>query len=219
MKKRKMSLLIVFLLLSTALLSGEANYAYASNEKTNPQTATNAEYAWKGWADVILWEEALAYDGSGWAQWNYEPMEVTLPITSVTNDGKALIQGEEVYTYLSGSGVLERGGIVLTSYIGWMAKWEISGILYPAPDCSLELFIDEYWFAGFVIGCGPFVGCVVEPSEPEHHPGIVVKIPHGTGYGYIDFENYGANLSGRLHAFLINQATSDPACDYHQFMP
>ncbi|MGB2964784.1 MAG: hypothetical protein WBB69_12445 [Anaerolineales bacterium] len=213
MAARKRNILRGIMLMVIALSAFGFRYA--------PDTAVPVELSpssdLEGYVDLLIFGDGLMHDGVNWTQFLWYPVQVQIPVTIVTPDGKGLIQGELVYTFGQGDG--EAGGGLVTTQSGWPTKWEIDGILNPSPDCSLELFITEFEYPGYAITCSFLVGCFPDIWDFGFHPDMEIKVPFGQGHGEVDFDIYNTTVSGELTVIVLEQAGPDRACDFNLFLP
>ena len=133
----------------------------------------------------------------------------------ITDRGWGLILDEEVYTALNTT--LISPGITMFQHA--LVEWTINATLYPYPDCSVEIWIDEEVLGGFSNAC--ILGnCSVTPLPPHPSGSYVIFIPYGEGYGLFDLADTGYEGGYYAHISLLLFGEARPKlCDYHGFMP
>ncbi len=162
------------------------------------------------YVDVVIWRDIYWNSEEFWAYGISPQVPVSLQIAAVTSDFRGFIQVAQAFAYLPVNGAF---GFIITTHMGILHRWEISGTFYPSPDCSLVLVIDEYLFPYIGTACGPLVGCVPTFVPASNIPGIVVKVPLNKGYGYGEAGVNSPNASGRIHVAVVNMDLPDETCE------
>jgi len=209
MKKWKMSLLIVFLFLLTALLSGEVNHAYAENDNADSQLNNDPE----GALILSIWMDWEAIVPVGRHATQSAPVEVFAPLDRSNTAGDGLIQKKEVYV----SKITNSSGHGGTFFSYVITRWDIVGLITPYPECFITIFVDEEHLGGFSTTCIP-QGCssVYLPPLTDYEESFFgFTFPNGEGYDFFDISKPGI-YAGGYYANIkeMRYSTSSGVCEY-----
>ncbi len=208
---RNIILKIVIVLLSLTLLG-------LQSEPEIVNAAPEMDYGASsiGFVELIIWGEASGGSGASTVKFTWNPVQLTMWINGFDSTGAAKFQGQ---SFTTASGTARQGPITVQA--GWPVHWWVEGTIAPPPDCSINLKIDEIWYPGWSIGCGPLIGCYGDTWPAAAHPGATVYIPWDRAWG---LGSSGARAMGMpVHLTVVTYHISvgqDPlGCEFHVNYP
>jgi hypothetical protein len=173
-----------------------------------------------GFVEVIVFGEVSVPD----AAFTMNPAQVTMWFTGMDPSGGMVFKGQ---AYTTAQGTYGRSPI--TGQAWWPVRWDIHGSMKPSPDCSIEMTIDEIWYPGMAVTCGPFIGCIAETWPSAKHFGTPIYIPWDkatgttvTGGTHLGFP---IHLTAVIYHVVAGGGSSDPSglsplgCEFHVMFP
>jgi len=203
---RNIILKIVIVLLSLTLFGLQSG-------PINVDAAPEMDHEGKsvGFVELLIWGEASSGSGPGATKFTWHPVQLMMRTSGWDSKGGAIFQGQS-FTFATGNA--KSGPITVQA--GWPVHWWVEGTIAPPPDCSINLKIDEIWYPGWSIGCGPLIGCYGDTWPAAAHPGATVYIPWDRAWG---LGSSGARAMGMpVHLTVITyhvSTGSDPVgCEF-----